>query len=551
MGAVYEAVDERFETPVALKEILVEITRTADENRRELIRKAFRREAKSLAKARHEAIPFVRDYFSELDRQFLVMELIEGDDLAKLLEKRGAAFRFEEVLPWLEQLLDALDYLHTLDPPLIHRDIKPQNLKLNSRQKIKLLDFGIAKSIDSDAARTITHHTFIGATLNYSPIEQLLRAIDPTFREFIILKHREKAEEVLAQITDARCDLFAVGATFYHLLTNQYPTDVTKRTLDLWEGNDDPLPAPSTLNPEIAPSIDAFLLKAMEVERDRRFSSAAEMQAALKDAVAEIDGPVPDPEKTVGWSETARTGEETVVMNFPELGPETLEAKTEPLIAAGEINFDTARKITSDTSPPVPTAPPIQPPNTLLPEETRPTEPSVEFSDDLSEPEKAALNPTEKFSATETQPERVSEPVFSLFEDNSGEDAPISNRLLWAVPLALIGILLVGGVGAMVWWDGDRPTEPEKPPVNTTAAEQPPKAEPSDEPGFLPTPTPVKTEVRRETKPEVKTEVKQTGPRVRPTGTPKTVPNTTKTPEAAKKPRPTQDPRCVYTNSCQ
>lgn len=156
MGAVYKAIDERFGEPIALKEILIELTNANNEKQRGLITKAFEREAKALAKASHEVVPYVRDYFIELDRQFLVMELVEGKDLAEILEQNDKPFSLKDNLKWLDQLLDALDYLHNLKPPIIHRDIKPQNLKLNFRRKIKLLDFGIAKSVDN-AASTITN----------------------------------------------------------------------------------------------------------------------------------------------------------------------------------------------------------------------------------------------------------------------------------------------------------------------------------------------------------------------------------------------------------
>ncbi len=282
MGAVYEAIDEKFGEPIALKEIIVE---SDDVKQKNLIINAFKREAKSLAKARHEAIPYVRDYFTEFDRQFLVMELVEGDDLGKILKNNKNSLPLKDVLQWIDQLLDALDYLHNLKPSIIHRDIKPQNLKLSFRRKIKLLDFGIAKSGDNTS--TITNQTFVGATLDYSPIEQILRVIDATFREFIILKHKEKAEKVLQQFTDARCDIYALGATFYHLLTNHLPIESTKRTLAIWENTEDPLPNPSELNPEIPPSISACLLKAMEIERAHRFSSANEMREALQTAIAE------------------------------------------------------------------------------------------------------------------------------------------------------------------------------------------------------------------------------------------------------------------------
>ncbi len=286
MGAVYEAIDERFGEPIALKEVLFEINGFADDGRLDLMTKAFEREAKSLAKARHEVIPYVRDYFSELNRQYLVMELVEGDDLARLLAKRNEPFQLNDVLNWMYQLLDALDYLHNLNPPIIHRDIKPQNLKLNFRRKIKLLDFGIAKSLDNGSF-TITNQTFVGATLNYSPIEQILRVMNATFREYILLRHKAQTERILSQNTDCRSDIYALGATFYHLLTNAPPTDVVKRTLEVWEGRPDPLPNPTELNPEISANISACLLKALSIERDDRFSSAVEMHAALSSRPAD------------------------------------------------------------------------------------------------------------------------------------------------------------------------------------------------------------------------------------------------------------------------
>lgn len=279
MGAVYEAVDGRFGTPIALKEIVFE---AVDADQKARLAAAFEREAKSLAKARHEAIPFVRDYFSEDGHQFLVMELIEGNDLGELLLQHDTLISVDVAAGWLRQLLDALDYLHGLRPPIIHRDIKPQNLKLTSRKRLKLLDFGIAKSSEIGTVAT-RNQTFIGATLNYSPIEQILRVIDPTFREFIILKHEQRARTVLDQVTDARADIFAAGATFYHLLTDHIPEDATKRTLDVWEGKPDPLPHPSDLNPDLPRAFGDLLLKAMSIDRDDRFSSAAAMLDSLDD----------------------------------------------------------------------------------------------------------------------------------------------------------------------------------------------------------------------------------------------------------------------------
>ena len=288
MGAVYEAKDKkRFDASVALKEILIDLS-DVDTRQHELLRRAFEPEAKILAEVHHEVFPHVIEYFSESDRQYLVMELIQGADLGQLLMERKAPFPIEEILHWTDQLLDALDYLHSYQPPIFHRDLKPQNLKLTSRRKIKLLDFGIAKSEEANQSATITNQTFIAATLNYSPFEQILRVIDSTLREVITQRYEEKIKRFLENPADARSDLYALGATLYHLSTAFIPTDALKRTLEVWSNKPDPLRAPHELNPNIPEEISLVFLKAMEIEREDRFASATEMQQALHKAVAEI-----------------------------------------------------------------------------------------------------------------------------------------------------------------------------------------------------------------------------------------------------------------------
>src|SRR5256885_4814185 len=120
MGAVYEAEHEELSHTVALKETF----HTEDES----LRRAFKREARMLASLRHPALPRVTDYFTEGDGLFLVMEFITGDDLMERLSQRREPFPVSEVLRWADELLDVLKYLHSFDPPIIHRDIKPNNI---------------------------------------------------------------------------------------------------------------------------------------------------------------------------------------------------------------------------------------------------------------------------------------------------------------------------------------------------------------------------------------------------------------------------------------
>lgn len=289
MGAVYEAVDNVFDTTCAVKEIMLDLSKSSNPKQQEMLLRAFEREAKILSKIKHESVPHVRDYFTEDNRQYLVMELIEGKDLGELLEERQSPFPLEDVTRWMEQLLDGLDYLHTQNPPIYHRDLKPQNLKLTPRGKIKLLDFGIAKGgAEAPNSTTINNQTFVAATLNYSPIEQIFRVLDPVFREVLTQRFEARIQAVMQQNADARSDLYALGATMYHLLTGFLPLDALKRTIEVWSNKPDPLDHPTKLNSHVPPEIANILLKAMELDYNRRYASALEMQQALNQALGEI-----------------------------------------------------------------------------------------------------------------------------------------------------------------------------------------------------------------------------------------------------------------------
>ena len=141
MGAVYEAVDQRLDKTLAIKETL---------SSEASMRKQFEREARLLAVMQHPALPKVTDHFVEGHRAFLVMEFIGGYDLARIIAQQPGPFPRDQVVAWADQLLDALIYLHTLDRQVIHRDIKPHHLKLTATGQIALLEFGLAKSQPSD-----------------------------------------------------------------------------------------------------------------------------------------------------------------------------------------------------------------------------------------------------------------------------------------------------------------------------------------------------------------------------------------------------------------
>src|SRR5690349_3522509 len=251
MGAVYESIDQRLDTTVALKETLF-----ADER----LRKQFEREARLLARLHHPALPRVSDHFSESDGQFLVMQFIPGDDLSEMMNRKRGPFPADQVLTWADQLLDALDYLHTQDPQIVHRDIKPQNLKLTSCGQIILLDFGLAKGQPGEISR-VTTASIYGYTPNYAPLEQ-----------------------IQGLGTDSRSDLYSLAATLYHLMTGVKPPDALTRAAAVVNGQADPLLKASEANAEISPDVDEVLAKAMAQNREQRYASAADMRRALHEA---------------------------------------------------------------------------------------------------------------------------------------------------------------------------------------------------------------------------------------------------------------------------
>jgi serine/threonine protein kinase len=265
MGAVYEALDERLKNRVALKQTLVG---------GEQYTRAFEREAQLLASLRHPALPRVIDHFSDESGQFLVMEFIPGDDLAAMLRAQGGSFSPDRVLGWADQLLDALAYLHAHDPPIVHRDIKPQNIKLTPRDEVILLDFGLAKGSPPYDATTAPSSLF-GYTPQYAPLEQ-----------------------VRGSGTEPRSDLYSLAATLYQLLTFTAPHDVLSRAAASLNGQPDPLRPPRELNPQIAPAVERTLMQALALRLDERPFSAEAMRASLRAATHH------EPQPTVAYPKT-------------------------------------------------------------------------------------------------------------------------------------------------------------------------------------------------------------------------------------------------------
>jgi eukaryotic-like serine/threonine-protein kinase len=208
-------------------------------------REQFLREATVLARLDHPNLPKVSDFFSIQERDYLVMDYVPGKDLrALMLEARQKNTHLDEqdVLDWGAQLCDALTYLHRQEPPLVHRDIKPSNLKITPDGLLKLVDFGLVKVLSPDE-ETITIIQGQGTVL-YTPLEQYGGS---------------------ESHTDVRSDIYAFGATLYHLLTSQPPVDARQRFL-----NPDVLTPPRQVNPQVSIRTERAILWAMELHPAQR-----------------------------------------------------------------------------------------------------------------------------------------------------------------------------------------------------------------------------------------------------------------------------------------
>ncbi|MHB2020560.1 MAG: protein kinase domain-containing protein [Candidatus Xenobia bacterium] len=306
MGCVYLANDEILAgKPVAIKEMQVNV---ASPTEREKAVELFRKEARLLAGLDHPNLVAVTDTFEEDDKQYLVMAYVEGQSLEAVLD--GGSPDLDTVTEWMDQVCDVLAYLHGRTPPVIFRDLKPSNVMLDVHNRIRVIDFGIARALEAGAE---TSTLIKGAgSMGYAPIEQYGIAA-----------------------TDGRADVYALGATAYSILTCKVPPP----SVDLATGATVLLP-PSQINAAVPRSLDAVILKMMAPMREDRYQTVEEVRAAwratrepkrgavrvgnLLQGQYRIDRPMAD--ALLGRLFTASQGDQTVVIKRMEF-PHRLDAR--------------------------------------------------------------------------------------------------------------------------------------------------------------------------------------------------------------------------------
>jgi tRNA A-37 threonylcarbamoyl transferase component Bud32 len=249
MGAVYDVIDERLNSRVALKQIL---------RSEPTLRQAFEREARLLANLQHRSLPRVINSFAEAESDFIVMDYIAGDDLLTMVNRDGA-MPVEQVLAYADQLLQVLAYLHGRNPPILHRDIKPENIKITAQNQLFLLDFGIAKGSAGVNPTTGDDLSVAAFSAAYAPIEQQLSGQ-----------------------TTIQSDLFSVGATLYHLLTGQRPVAADQRQQATNEGVPDPLIPCHRINSRIPEGVGTVIQRALAFHAADRYASADAVRRALQ-----------------------------------------------------------------------------------------------------------------------------------------------------------------------------------------------------------------------------------------------------------------------------
>ena len=293
---VYLAVDQRDGIAVALKR--------TDLSALDPAAGTLEREAVALTRLDHPVLPKVKEHFSESGHHFLVIEHISGENLADRLESSRKPFPVSWVMFWADQLLDALNYLHSHVPPILHGDVNPSNLKLTSDNHIVLLDCGLSPCFD----RAVDMNATVGNEAGPS-------------------RHFPSPEQLRGARFEAPGDLYSLSASLYQLVTNTLPPDPMRRVDGISTKGSDPLMSPHIINKEVSESVAKVIVQGMALRPNERFTSAVEMQKELRKAFNLGTAPKGDETAVMPSSMADALKQEITVANTP------VQPATDPLDA--------------------------------------------------------------------------------------------------------------------------------------------------------------------------------------------------------------------------
>src|SRR5436190_7937612 len=269
MGTVYKV--EQVGKPGyfrAVKELIISPNTPADERKSAIER--FDKEIDLLFNLKHPRIPYLILSFQERGNYYFVMEFVPGRSLEKILEDSKAPLDEDQVIHWMMQVCEALSYIHSRTPPIILRDLKPGNIMITPNNEVQLIDFGIARRFDPNK-RTNTENL---GTISYASPEHLGSITSPGQR-------RSSQNPGQLVQTDARSDIYSLGATMYHLLTNYEPDPIQTPAPGSILAKNPRLRTVQAGNKLICP-IEQVIIKAMQQDPAQRFQSTEAMRMALR-----------------------------------------------------------------------------------------------------------------------------------------------------------------------------------------------------------------------------------------------------------------------------
>ncbi len=275
MGTVYKV--EQVDRPGyfrAVKELLLDANTTEEERKSAIER--FNKEIDLLYSLKHPRIPSLILDFQEGGRYYFVMEFVPGRSLEKILEDSHAPLDEDTVIRWMMMVCEALTYIHTRTPPIILRDLKPGNIMVTNENDVFLIDFGIARRWNPNK-KTNTENL---GTISYASPEHLGSITGPGQR-------RTAQNPGKPAQTDARSDIYSLGATMYHLLTNQEPEPIqTPAPGSILAKN--PRLHTVLINGKFVSPTEQIIIKAMQFDPAQRFQTAEAMRVALQHCLSNV-----------------------------------------------------------------------------------------------------------------------------------------------------------------------------------------------------------------------------------------------------------------------
>jgi serine/threonine-protein kinase len=247
MATIYQGIDIMTDIKYIIKEAY-----SPDIEEKEIMTMALLQERDTLARLNHPGIVKTIDLFQYLGTYYLVLEYIQGKNLDYYASRQGFLIEEKSVVNWANQLCDVLDYLHRLDPPMVYRDLKPENIMVDVFDRIKLIDFGIARRVKENKTRD----TVAIGTPGFAAPEQYGR-----------------------KQTDHRADIYSLGVTMHYLLTGSDPRE-----------RQNPLAFPplESLNPGITSITRKIVARAIMLDRDERYQTVKEMKMDLEFSLEDL-----------------------------------------------------------------------------------------------------------------------------------------------------------------------------------------------------------------------------------------------------------------------